>query len=165
MDGTMCKVKFCVASEAQLPQILSLYRSVIGKEGCTWDMFYPSEGTLKEDFAAKQLYVLQMGDLLIGAGSIVPENELDDLGLWQACGNAKELARIVIAPAWQGKGYGKLLVQRLCDQLSHHKCAAVHILVAKENHPAQQMYRQLGFRNKGDCQRYGLDFFAYEKMV
>ena len=60
MDGTMgSKVKFCVASEAQLPQILSLYRSVIGKEGCTWDMFYPSEGTLKEDFAAKQLYVLQ----------------------------------------------------------------------------------------------------------
>lgn len=153
------------ATKADLPQILKLYRSVIGKRGCTWDEFYPNETTLQEDFNAKQLYVLFKDKRMIGAASIVPENELDDLDCWQIRENAKEIARIVIAPEYQSKGYGKHLVNKLCLKIERMGCKAVHILAAKENHPALNLYRETGFQNKGSCHRYDLDFYAYEKIL
>lgn len=153
------------ATKEELPQILKLYRSVVGLEGCTWDAFYPNEDTLLEDFAAGQLFVLRKGGQIVGAGSIVPENELDELEHWQVRENAMELARIVIAPTFQGNGYGKLLVKKLCDHLARSGCKAVHLLVAQENIPAQQMYQRIGFQNRGTCHRYDIDFFVYEKEL
>ena len=153
------------ADKEELPQIRKLYRSVVGLEGCTWDAFYPNEDTLLEDFEAGQLFVLRKGGQILGAGSIVPENELDELEHWQFRKNAMELARIVIAPAFQGNGYGKLLVKKLCDRLARSGCKAVHLLVAQENKPAQQMYQRIGFQNRGTCHRYEIDFFVYEKEL
>ena len=148
-----------------LPQILRLYHSVIGKPGCTWDVFYPSEVTLYEDFNAHCLYGLYKGRKLIGAASIVPENELDDLDCWQFKENAREFARIVIAPDYQGKGYGKHLVKKICVKLNSMGCKAVHILVAKKNHYALNLYRSTGFKNRGECSRYDHDYYAYEKKL
>jgi len=153
------------AAKEELPQILKLYRSVVGLEGCTWDAFYPNEDTLLEDFEAGQLFVLRKGEQIVGAGSIVPENELDDLEHWLFRKNARELARIVIAPKFQNCGYGRLLVQKLCDRLAQTGCTAVHLLVARENKPAQQMYQRIGFQNRGTCHRYEIDFFVYEKEL
>lgn len=153
------------ATKEELPQIMKLYRSVVGLEGCTWDAFYPNEDTLLEDFEAGQLFVLWKGEQILGAGSIVPENELDDLDCWQFRENARELARIVIAPKFQGKGYGKQLVEKLSERLKQSSHDAIHILVAKRNHSAQRMYQQIGFQNKGSCHRYGINFFAYEKKL
>ena len=154
-----------LAGKDELPQILKLYRSVVGSEGCTWDAFYPNEDTLSEDFEAGLLFVLRKGEQLLGAGSIVPENELDDLEHWAFHKKARELARIVIAPEHQGRGYGKLLVQSLCNHLAQEGCKAVHLLVAQENKAAQRMYQTVGFQNKGTCHRYDIDFFAYEKEL
>lgn len=153
------------AKKEELPQILKLYRSVIGKPGCTWTVFYPNEATLHEDFKSGNLFVLHKGKNMIGAASIVPENELDDLTCWQFKENAREIARIVIAPEFQGKGYGKHLVKKLCLKLESMDCKAVHILVAKENHHALNLYRNTGFQNKGECSRYGHEYYAYEKKL
>lgn len=154
-----------LAKKEDLPQILKLYRSVIGKQGCTWNVFYPNEAILYEDFNAHCLYVLYKGKKMIGAASIVPENELDDLDCWHFKENAREIARIVIAPGYQSKGYGKHLVKKLCLKLENMDCKAVHILVATENHHALNLYRETGFQNKGNCHRYDLDFYAYEKEL
>ena len=148
-----------------LPQVLKMYRSVIGKKGCTWDAFYPSEENLQEDFHAHCLYVHSKGRKMIGAASIVPTNELDDLDCWQFKENPREIARIVIAPEYQGKGYGKHLVKKMCLKLESMGCKAIHILVAKENHHALNLYRNTGFKNKGECSRYGHEYYAYEKKL
>lgn len=153
------------AAKDELSQIMKLYRSVVGSEGCTWDAFYPNEDTLLEDFEAGQLFVLRKGEQIVGAGSIVPENELDDLDCWEIKENAREIARIVIAPEYQGKGYGKHLISKVCFKLKHTDRKAVHILVAKENRHALNLYRRVGFKYKGECHRYDLDFFAYEKIL
>lgn len=159
------KEKLKAATREDLPQILKLYRSVVGAKGCTWDAFYPNEDTLFEDFEAGQLFVLWKDEQMLGAGSIVPENELDDLEYWAFPEKARELARIVIAPEHQGRGYGSLLVQKLCDRLAQTGCKAVHLLVAQENTSAQRMYQKIGFQGKGTCHRYDIDFFAYEKEL
>lgn len=153
------------AKKEEFPQILKLYRSVIGIPGCTWTVFYPNEATLHEDFKTGNLFVLHKGKKMIGAASIVPENELDDLSCWQFQDHAREIARIVIAPEFQGKGYGKHLVKKLCLKLESMDCKAVHILVAKENHHALNLYRNTGFKNKGECERYDHAYYAYEKKL
>ena len=153
-----------LAKKDDLPQILKLYGSVIGQKGCTWDVRYPNEVTLHEDYQAQCLYTLRKGKGIIGAVSIVPENELDDLDCWQITENAREIARIVIAPEHQGKGHGKHMVSTVCAKLEKMGCKAVHILVAKENHHALNLYRNAGFHNKGSCHRYDIDFYAYEKI-
>lgn len=153
------------ATKTDLPNILKMYRSVIGKPGCTWDAFYPSNDTVQKDFDAKCLYVLYKGKRLVGAASIVRENELDDLDFWYYKQNAREIARIVVAPEYQGKGYGKHLVNKLCKKLKRMNYNAVHLLVAKENYHAQNLYRKVGFSTKGSCHRYGIDFYACEKKL
>ena len=156
---------FQPAKKDDLAEILKLYRSVIGKPGCTWSIAYPNEATLHEDFHTGNLFVLRQRGRIVGAGSIVPGNELEDLDCWQHKENAGEIARIVIHPDRQGRGYGKYLVDMLCHRLRKKDRKAVHILVAKENHHALNLYRESKFHNVGACHRYDHDFYAYERKL
>lgn len=156
-SGTLVRAK-----KEDLSSILKLYRSVLGKPGCTWNISYPNEVNLHEDYSNGNLYILRKGKKLIGAGSIVTSNELDDLECWTYKEDTREIARIVIAPEYQGKGYGKHLVNKLCNRLD---CKAVHILVAAKNHHALNLYRNTGFKIKAQCTRYGADYFAHEKKI
>ena len=156
---------FLPAKKEDLPEVLRLYRGVIGKRGCTWSISYPNEATLYEDFRAGKLYVLRQRGKLVGAGSIVPRNELDDLDFWQQKEQAGEIARIVIRPDRQSRGYGKHLVDMLCQVLRRNGCKAVHLLAAKENRHALNLYRESKFHNVGTCHRYDIDFFAYERKL
>lgn len=154
-----------LAKREELPAILRMYRSVIGKSGCNWSVTYPNEVTLYDDFHTGNLYVLCRGKKILGAGSIVPKNELDDLDCWYYREQPREIARIVIAPEHQGKGYGKQLVNKLCHKLEYTHCQVVHLLVSTENHHAQNLYRETGFYNKGQCQRYDHDYYAFERKL
>lgn len=154
-----------LAKKEDLPQILQLYRSVIGKPGCTWTVTYPNEATLYEDFEAKQLYVLRKNKAIIGAASVVAKNELDDLDCWQFRESVREIARVMIAPQQQGKGRGKYMIRQLCFRLARQECKAVHILVGAENYHAQNLYREVGFKIRGQCQRYDHTFYACEKEL
>ena len=153
------------AKQENLPEILKMYRSVIEKPGCNWSISYPNEATLHEDFRTGNLYVLCRGKTIIGAGSIVPRNELDDLNCWYYREEAREIARIVIKPEYQSKGYGKHLINKLCLKLEYKNCQVVHILVSKENHHALNLYRETGFRCKGECERYEHSYYAYERKL
>ena len=122
---------FQPSKKEDLTEILALYRSVIGLPGCTWSIAYPNEATLHEDFRTGNLFVLRQRGRIVGAGSIVSRNELDDLDCWQHKENAGEIARIVIRRHRQSRGYGKFLVDMLCQRLRKQDRKAVHILVAR----------------------------------
>lgn len=153
------------ARKDDLPEILKMYRSVIGKNGCHWSISYPNEATLHEDFRTGNLYVLWRGSKMIGAGSIVPKNELDDLDCWYYHKNVAEIARIVIRPEYQSKGFGKHLVKKLCYKLNEKGYNAVHILVSTKNHHALNLYRETKFYCKGECQRYDHSYYAFERKL
>lgn len=153
------------AKKEELPEILKMYRSVIGKPGCTWSVLYPNEVDLYKDFSTGNLYVLCKGKKMIGAGSIVPKNELDDLNCWYYREDPREIARLVIAPEYQSKGYGKHLVRKLCHRMEKMGCQAVHLLVSTENRHALNLYRETGFQNKGQCERYDHTYYAYERKL
>jgi len=60
------------------------------------------------DIAAQSLYVLEDNLKLVGAISVVPENELDDRPEWRCRDRVREIARVVVSPDCRGNGYARL---------------------------------------------------------
>ena len=85
---------FRKAETREAEAIRALYQAVIGTPFCTWDESYPGETEIAGDLSAGTLYVLEEDHQVIGAISIVPENELDHFNCWALKENAREFARI-----------------------------------------------------------------------
>lgn len=162
------------AREEEAEKILALYRSVIDSEFCTWNVYYPGEEEIAVDLEYGNLFVLLDGDgpadgeQVIGAASIVPENELEDLPFWKEPEDGKmvcEIARIVISPEYQGRGLAKTLVTSLEEVLKERGCSAARLLVAAKNVPAYRTYLHCGFQTAGECDMYGDHYYACEKVL
>ena len=156
---------FRKAGKSEAKTVLALYRAVTGTPFCTWDESYPGEEEIRNDLACGTLYVLEENGGLIGAVSIVPENELDGLDCWQVSENAREFARVVLRPDCQGKGLSVSLVEGILQELRNRQAAAVHIAVAEGNVPARRLYRKAGFDIRGEADLYGHHFILCEKIL
>ena len=156
---------FRKAQTSEAEAILALYRSVAGKPFCTWNEAYPGQFEITGDLAAGTLYVLEEGKEVIGAVSIVPENELDDFDCWKIRENAREFARVVIRPDQQHKGLSFYLIEGVMQELRQQGAAAIHIAVAKDNIPAQKLYHKTGFCICGEAELYGHSFFLCENNL
>jgi len=79
--------------------------------------------------------------------------EVDDLiaGYIQVLDRESQiyLQNIAIAPAFQGKGIGTMLLKGLQSKATARK-VPVHLGVFRTNTPAQGLYKRLGFRNIGE---------------
>ena len=156
---------FRKAQKNDAETVLSLYKAVIGMPFCTWNESYPGMEEIIEDLSAGMLYVLEENRELIGAVSIVPENELNDFDCWTVKQNAREFARVVIRPDHQRKGLSALLVEDIIKELQKRNAESIHIAVAKENLPAQRLYQKMGFTFCGEAELYGHNFFLCEKSM
>ena len=156
---------FRKAAETEGKTVLSLYRSVIGMPFCAWDESYPGETEILQDLSSGTLYVLEENAELIGAISIVPENELDDAGCWAVRENAWEFARVVIRPDCQKRGLSARLVEGILRELTARHAAAVHLAVAKQNIPAQRLYQRMGFSFCGEADMFGHSYFLCERNL
>ena len=165
MTGKRDKMVFRKAEQWESEVIMNLYRAVIGSPFCTWDESYPGEEEIKEDLSAGTLDVLEENQELIGAVSIVPENELNDLDCWTVKENAREFARVVIRPDHQRKGLSVQLIEGIIKELQKQNAAAIHIAAAKENIPAQKLYQRMGFTFCGEAELYGHNFYMCEKAL
>ena len=146
-------------------KIADLYRSVIGMPFCSWNEYYPGEEEIRGDLAAESLYVLEENGELIGAISIVPENELDELDCWTVKENAREFARVVLRPGCQHKGRSYYLVEGILQELQKQHVGAVHISVVKKNLPALKLYENMCFVRRGEADLYGHSFYLCEKIL
>ena len=144
---------------------MALYRAVIGTPFCVWDESYPGEEEIQNDLASGTLYVLERDGEVIGAISIVPENETDDLDCWKVKENAREFARVVVRPDCQHQGLSFYLVDGIIQELKKQHAAAIHIAVAKRNIPAQKLYRKMGFDFCGESEIFGSNYYLCEKIL
>ena len=156
---------FRKAKKNEAKAVLALYKSVLSMPFCTWNESYPGKEEIKEDLSAGTLFVLEEKQELIGAVSIVPENELNDFDCWTIKENAREFARVVIRPDHQRKGLSVLLIEGIIKELRRRNVAAIHIVVAKENLPAQRLYQKMGFTFCGEAELFGHYFFLCEKTI
>ena len=159
-------LKFRLAESSEKSAIFELYNSVKGTEFCAWDESYPGIAEIENDFNSKSLYVLIQGDMLVGALSVVPQNELDDFDCWDINdGRQKEIARIVIAPNHRGKGYARIMINEITDILSNSLCSAIHLSASAENLPALSNYKKLGFSIKSKVHIYDGEYYLLERII
>lgn len=157
---------FIAAGAGEADQVLALYCSVTGGTYCTWNETYPGMQQIREDLESNNLFVLKSGEKIIGAISIVPENELDELELWEMKdGRIAEIARVAVAPEYQGKGLAQKIVSEIETVLKNRGYRAVHLLAAKVNIPACRTYQKAGYRLQGECDMFGHHFCAFEKTL
>ncbi len=153
--GVLPEFRFRRADKNDAEKVLALYESVKGQEFCVWNEYYPSSDDVANDLANDDLFVLESRGSIVGAVSIVPENELDAFDCWESCENAAEFARVAIAPAYQGKGLARVLVRNVLDVMKERGVENVHISVAKKNLPAKETYACLGFKTVGSAEMWG----------
>jgi len=55
------------------------------------------------------------------------------------------LLNLCVAPHWQRKGYGKLMLNHAIRQASLQQCSSVFLEVRPSNHSGIRLYRQKGF--------------------
>jgi len=155
---------FRIAQQDDAEHVLSLYQSAKSSAFCVWNDSYPSIAEIEHDLETKNLYVMTDDSKVIGAISVVPENELDDFDCW-SCKDGKEIARVVIDKAYQGYGLSFEMVQGIASILRKNGCKAIHLSVVKTNVPAYKTYIKAGFAVVGEAQMYGNDYYLMEKAI
>lgn len=159
-------MKLIKASKNEFSHASNIYEAVKGGEFCAWDESYPTAERAMADAEAGCLYLLKSGKEIIGCASIEPISEDNDLPFWQINDEThREIARIAILPQHQGKGYARLMVGMLLDEMKTQGVRSVHLLAAKMNPPALKTYLGLGFEILGECYRYGHDYYVCEKLI
>jgi len=159
---------FRAAQHGEEHSIHQLYRSVVGTGFCVWDDFYPGYEQIEHDLKTENLFVLADGETLVGAISLIPEGELDELeGLpfWSGKEPAFSFARVVIALGMQGNGLAAELVRHMEAIIRNRGGNCVRILAAIRNLPAIKTYEKLGYRSAGTCFLFGHDYFGMEKTL
>ena len=63
---------FKMAHPENTEEILSLYQSAMGTEGCTWDETYPSRETIAKDFANQGGDAIKLLDWLVERETFYP---------------------------------------------------------------------------------------------
>jgi len=155
---------FRIAHHDDAEHVLALYQSAKSSALCVWNDSYPSIAEIEHDLETKNLYVMTDGSKVIGAISVVPENELDSFDCW-SCKDGKEIARVVIDKAYQGHGLSLEMVQSIASILRKNGCKAIHLSVVKTNIPAYKTYIKAGFGVVGEAQMYGNDYYLMEKAI
>lgn len=155
---------FRLAQQEDAPHVLSLYQSAKNSGFCVWDDSYPTMTQIAHDLQTQNLYVMTDGSKIMGAISVVPENELDSFDCW-SWKDGKEIARVVISKAYQGHGLSFEMVQSIASILRRRGCNAIHLSVVKTNLPAYKTYIKAGFTVVGEAQMYGNDYYLMEKAI
>lgn len=153
-----------MAQQDDASHVLSLYQSAQSYAFCVWNDIYPSITEIEHDLETKNLYVMTDGSKIIGAISVVPENELDSFDCW-SYKDGKEIARVVIDKAYQGQGLSFEMVQYVEAILQRNGCKAIHLSVVKSNIPAYKIYIKAGFIVVGEAQMYNNDYYLMEKAI
>lgn len=153
-----------LAKKEEIEQINDLYNSVKNSSFTTWNEYYPTLEFIEYDIKNNGLYILTSNDYLIGAISVVKDNELDELSFWEnKC--AKEIARICIRPSFQNMGLSKLMITYIENILIKNNISSVHLLCAIKNIPAYIVYKKLGYKEMGKVFMYDNYYYALEKLI
>ena len=156
--------EFRAARPGEAETIFSLYQEAKKGPFCVWNDSYPGMAEINHDLETRNLYTLTHQGDIIGAISIVPENELDDFDCW-TCKDGKEIARVVVDKAHQGQGLSLEMVKSIASILQKSDYQTIHLSVVKSNLPAFKTYIKAGFTVVGEAQIYGNDYYLMEKAI
>ncbi len=156
----MGKYDFLLANIDDASEIMDIYHSLIGTQGCTWSIEYPDYETVESDICNKSLYILKDNNRIIAVAAAGSFNELEHFE-WtpqKPC----ELARIGVTSTLQKQGIGTIILQNVIEAVKDRSFDGIRMLVSKTNPAALALYDKNGFERCGETYMYGIDFYRYQ---
>lgn len=132
-----------LAEPENAEEIMSLYRSLVGTKGLTWDENYPLIEDVERDIEQKSLYIaVSDGEIIAAAGAGVDEDVADLSAVENPC----NLYRVGVRRDFQRKGIAGKLLEFIKKDVQKRGFGGMFFLVAKENEPALKLYEKHGFK-------------------
>ncbi|MBQ7938065.1 MAG: GNAT family N-acetyltransferase [Oscillospiraceae bacterium] len=163
------------ASKPDIPSVLGCVRRIKNEyfeanNINQWVGDYPSREIFASDVDKKALYVMYMGEVLIGFGSFLCEAEptyekID--GAWLTDGEKYLVVhRLGINPDWHGMGMGTALMG-LADKICEvKKIPSIRVDTHEDNISMQKLLEKCGFTKCGTIYlENGDPRIAYEKVI
>ena len=154
------KYTFSQAKSNDAPEVLDLYRSLIGSEGCAWSMYYPDIEVVDSDIKNNSLYILKDGEKIIAAAYAGAVDELAEVE-WTP-NNPCELARLGVSRDMHKKGIATILLEHVKCAVKERGFDGIVMMVSKDNLPALTLYEKNGFLRCGEAFMFGIEFYCYE---
>lgn len=155
----MRTIRGATASDAD--EVLALYRSLIGSEGCSWDEFYPAPEDIDADIENGGLYVLEEDGAITAAGATGFEREQYNIGCWRSK-NPAEIFRLGVMADKQGGGRAGELLSFLIKNAAGEGHDGCTLFVNPNNAHALKLYASAGFEKRGECDMYELHWICEE---
>lgn len=155
-----------MATENNIEEILDIYHSLIGKDGCTWDFDYPNVTDVKNDINKNSLYIVLHNQEIIAVAAAGEDDELKELDCYSKDIKVPcDLARIGVKAEYQNKGIAKYLIKYIEQDVIKRGFDGIHFLVSKTNPHAKAVYDKLNYLCCGECLMYEKEWFCYEKKL
>ncbi|MBU3107353.1 GNAT family N-acetyltransferase [Clostridium gasigenes] len=109
---------------------------------------------LGEEFIASNAYSIVESNFENGwiTKAIYDENTMVGFTMYGYCyeGNLYEISRIMIDHKYQGKGYGKVALGKVIDQMKNFKdCNEIFLSFDPENQIGKKLYESFNFKDTG----------------
>lgn len=165
------KMTVRLAAGNDLPRVAALFAAAVAGLRAAgldqWDEVYPDRAVLRQDIAARTMYISEIGAALAAAAVINRESDPGYRGGRWRGGEAGSvvLHRLCVSPAFQHRGLAEQMVRRLEENLRGAGVRSVRLDVFPPNGPAVRLYQRLGYRMAGTVALRKGRFYLMEKML
>jgi ribosomal protein S18 acetylase RimI-like enzyme len=158
----------------EIPEILMLTRActhhMIKMGIFQWNEEYPSKEAFETDIRRKELFVLELQDILIGCIAITPHMDEEYIPVEWLTPNENNIYihRLAVDPEYQGKGYAQKLMTFAENYARENKYISVRLDTFSQNTRNQTFYEQRGYQKLGDVyfpKQSEYPFYCYELVL
>ena len=162
------EVRFREADAADLDGVMALYRSCTAFSPThgndNWREEYPNRQFAEEDLANHGLFVLEHAGEIIGAISLVAEDDWDELPVWQGDASCN-LSRLGIKPQLQGLHLAERLMEDISALAKSRGFRSTRHGSLVTNVASNRLYERMGYENRGRTSMYGHEFYCFERIL
>ncbi len=158
----------------EIPEILKLTRActceMIKMGIFQWNEEYPSLKAFEIDISRKELFVLELQDMIIGCIAITPLMDEEYISVEWLTPNENNIYihRLAIDPEYQGKGYARKLMTFAENYARENKYISVRLDTFSQNNRNQTFYEKRGYQKLGDVyfpKQSEYPFYCYELVL
>jgi ribosomal protein S18 acetylase RimI-like enzyme len=151
--------------------VLALARACVADLRCRgilqWDEIYPDARSIERDIAAGRALVARDGEELVAYVTCDERQEPEYAAVaWQIDREPVAVVhRLMVSPAWQGRGLGRRLMRVVKEQAAEAGAACMHLDAFSANPAALALYASLGYRVAGSVRFRTGEFTCFERAT
>ncbi len=154
---------FTLVDRADVPEIMGIYRSLIGSSGGIWRADYPTVEIAYADVENGSLYAMRRDGRIIAVISVSSPEELD--GVSWTPKHPCQLNRLGVVAEQQNHGVGATVLREAMAVAKERGFDGLTLLVGQHSPAAIALYDKVGFRRCGEFTGWGNDFYCYEMSL